>query len=86
MGMGFVKDAKANAAANHAARARDEGRTVLLYRQDVGIASSGFSGPVSGVAEVIEAIEGQGWALYQMAFDEKQSRHGGVLLLFRPRR
>jgi hypothetical protein len=84
--MGFIKDAKANTAASHAARARQEGRTVLLYRQDIGIASSGLSGPISAAAEVIEAIESQGWLLHQFAYDEKQSRHGGVLLLFRPRR
>jgi hypothetical protein len=81
--MGVIKDTKASAAAQHAARAAQEGRTVLLYRQNVGATSSGFSGPVGDVAEVIEAIEGQGWELAQLAYDERQSRHGGVLLLFR---
>lgn len=81
--MGPIRDTKAPAAAQHAARAAHEGRTVLLYRQDMGAASSGFSGPVADVAEVIEAIESQGWELSQMACDERHSRHGGVLLLFR---
>ena len=81
--MGLVRDTKASAAAQHAARASHEGRTVLLYRQNVGATSSGFSGPVGDVAEVIEAIESQGWELAQLAYDERRSRNGGVLLLFR---
>jgi hypothetical protein len=81
--MGLVRDTKASAAAQHAARAAHEGRTVLLYRQNVGATSSGFSGPVGDVAEVIEAIESQGWELAQLAYDERRSRSGGVLLLFR---
>jgi len=81
--MGLVRDTKASTAAQHATRALHEGRTVLLYRQNVGANSSGVSGPVGDVAEVIEAIESQGWELTQMAYDEQQSRHGGVLLLFR---
>jgi hypothetical protein len=81
--MGVIRDTKASAAAQHAARAAQEGRTVLLYRQNVGVTSSGFSGPVGDVAEVIEAIESQGWELAQLAYDERRSRHGGVLLLFR---
>jgi hypothetical protein len=31
--------------------------------------SSGFSGPVSGGAEVIESVERQGWRLSHMAYD-----------------
>jgi len=41
MGMGLIKGTKANVAAQHATRARAEGHTVLLYRQDVGATSSG---------------------------------------------
>jgi hypothetical protein len=81
--MGLIRDSKASTAAQHAVRAAQEGRTVLLYRQNLGATSSGFSGPVGDVAEVIEAIESQGWELAQMAYDERQSRNGGVLLLFR---
>jgi hypothetical protein len=81
--MGFIKDTKANVAGSHAARAAQEGRRVLLYRYDVPATSSGFSGPVSGAAEVIESIEGQGWHLSDMAYDGKQARNGAVVLLFR---
>ena len=75
--MGLVRDTKATTAERHAVRAAQEGRTVLLYRQNVGATSPGVSGPVGDVAE---AIESQGWELAQMAYDERQSRHGGVLL------
>lgn len=81
--MGFIKDAKATTAANHAARARQEGRTVFLYRHNVPASSSGFSGPVTDTAEVIESIEQTGWQLAQIAYDGHQSKNGAVLLLFR---
>ena len=67
--MGFIKDAKANTAASHAARARQEGHTVFLYRQNIGATSSGFSGPVTDMAEVIESVEQAGWHLAQIAYD-----------------
>ena len=81
--MGIVKEAKANTASAHAARARREGRTMFLYRQNVPATSSGWSGPVAGVAEVVEAIEQAGWRLTDITFDRAQSNNGAVLLLFR---
>jgi hypothetical protein len=81
--MGFIKEAKADSASTHATRARREGRTTFLYRQNVPSTSSGWSGPVAGVAEVVEAIEKAGWRLTDMTFDRAQSNHGAVLLLFR---
>jgi hypothetical protein len=81
--MGFVKETKAATASSHAARSAQEGHSVLLYRFDVPSTSSGFSGPVSGAAEVIEAIERQGWQLDHFAFDHAQSKNGAVVLLFR---
>jgi hypothetical protein len=83
--MGFVKDAKVNTAASHAQHAIEEGRTVSLYRFDVPHSSSGFSGPVSGAAEVIESVERHGWGLCDMAYDRAQSRNGAMLFLFRRR-
>lgn len=56
---------------------------MLLYRFNVPATSSGFSGPVSGAAEVIEGIEQQGWRLATKAYDEAQSKNGAVMLLFR---
>ena len=55
--MGFIKEVKADTARNHATRAPEEGSGLVLYRFDVPSTSSGFSRPVSGAAEVIEAIE-----------------------------
>ena len=81
--MAWVKDTKAAVASQHAGRAAEEGRVILLYRYDVPATSSGFSGPVSGAAEVIEAIEGHGWQVAQMAYDGQQSKNGCVILLFR---
>jgi hypothetical protein len=84
--MGIIKDAKAITASKHAGQARTEGRTVFLYRYNVPATSSGFSGPVEGAAEVIEAVEASGWVLCDMAYDGAQSKNGAALLLFRPRR
>ena len=82
--MGFVREVKANVAKDHATRALREGRSVLLYRQNVPATASSLSGPVAGVAEVVEAIEAQGWRLVDMAFDGSQNKNGAVMLLFRP--
>lgn len=81
--MGFIKDSKQNAAAQHALPATQEGHAVMLNRFNVPATSSGFSGPVSGAAKVIEGIERHGWRLAQMACDEAQSKNGAVMLLFR---
>lgn len=78
-----TKQAKANVALDHAQRAREEGRTILVYRQNVGALAGGFSGPVQAAAEVIESIEGAGWRLEHFTYDEEQSRHGALLLIFR---
>jgi hypothetical protein len=81
--MGIIKRAKSGTAAAHAEVAAEEGRSVLLYRFNVPATSSGWSGPIAGAAEVIEAIEEYGWRLDNFAFDRAQSSNGGVLLLFR---
>lgn len=83
--MGIIKDAKATTAAKYATAARAEGRTAFLYRYNVPATASGFSGPVEGAAEVIEAVEQAGWALWQIAYDGAQSKNGAALMLFRPR-
>jgi hypothetical protein len=81
--MGWSKDAKAATAGQHAARSAEEGHSVLVYRQNVPFSSAGWSGPVSAAAEVIEAIEDNGWSLATLAYDEQQTRNGAMLLLFR---
>jgi hypothetical protein len=81
--MGLIKDTKVGSAGTESARARQEGRTIFVYRYNVPATGSGFSGSVSGAAEVIERIEGNGWRLAEMAYDGKQSTNGDALLLFR---
>lgn len=81
--MGIIRQAKSGTAASHAALAAEDGRSVLLYRFNVPAMASGWSGPIGGAAEVIEAIEEYGWRLDNFAFDRAQSSHGAVLLLFR---
>ena len=61
--MGFIKDAKADSIASHAQRAIEEGRTIFAPRLNSPRTAAGFSGPVSGWAEQIEAIEAAGWQL-----------------------
>jgi hypothetical protein len=81
--LGIIKRAKSGTAAAHAEVAAEEGGSVLLYRFNIPATSSGWSGPIAGAAEVIEAIEEYGWQLDNFAFDRAQSSNGGVLLLFR---
>lgn len=76
--MGLLKNAIAHVAAKHAARALEEGRSVLLYQMNMPRVS-GEGTPVSGCAEQIEAIEGVGWRLESMAFG------GAGYFLFRRR-
>jgi hypothetical protein len=67
--MGWLKDARSSVAAKHAARALEEGRTVLLFNMN--IPRTKVEGtPVSGVAEQIEAIESVGWRLDKMSFSD----------------
>lgn len=76
--MGWIKEAKANVAGNHAARARDEGRQVLVFLVDVPRSASQGS-PISGVAEQIEAVEAEGWRLDHLAAKDA----GSMVALFR---
>jgi hypothetical protein len=60
--MGIFTDVKATTAGKHAVRARDEGRTVLVFR--VNMPRNTTEGtPISGIAEQIEAVEAEGWRL-----------------------
>jgi hypothetical protein len=83
MHMGMIKDIKVSSAAEAAQKAARANRSVLVYRQNVPWSKSGWSGEVGDMAEVIEAIEAQGWRLDHMAYDGQQSSNGGCLLLFR---
>ena len=64
--MGFIKDSKSNSMASDAKRSYDEGHTVFIaqFRGALGHSPS-LSRPIAGVAEMIEAVEKQGWQLEQ---------------------
>lgn len=63
--MAVFKQAKAELAGQHAARAAAEGRTVLVFKID--LPRTAVEGtPISGVAEQIEAVEAQGWRLERL--------------------
>jgi hypothetical protein len=67
--VGLIKQAKADAAAQEARRARAEGHNVLVYNFNFSGFSKGTSwasGLVPGAAERIEAIEAEGWKLDQI--------------------
>lgn len=61
--MGFIKDAKKNAIAEEAQRARAEGRRFFCPKLNTPMTQHGFSGSIAGWAEQIEAIEDAGWEL-----------------------
>lgn len=66
--MGWVKNAKSNMLREEAQRAREEGRTVFVPMLNTPMTFSSSatpSGAVSGWAEMIEAIEAEGWLLTQ---------------------
>lgn len=82
--MGLIKQAKANTMADHAARARQEGRKVFVAQLRGGMGHSPkLSRPIQDVAEMIEGIEAKGWKLDQFTsvpYDGNMT----VTCLFRP--
>lgn len=85
--MGFVKDNKVSMIGRHAQRAIEEGRTVFVARINNPVGDGGgFSGPVSAVAEQIEAVEAQGWWLQNMSYcQDRSGRNVEGYYLFRRR-
>ena len=81
--MGRIKDAEANAIKEHARRAISEGRTVFVCRVNQGALQSNFAGPLSGVAEQIEAVEELGRQLDQASFSHDHKDHVSAFLIFR---
>ena len=78
--MAFLKEGRAKVAAQHAERAREEGRSVLVFLLNVPMGTAEGT-PISGVAEQIEAIEAQGWFLASLdGFNAKS-----MVALFRRR-
>lgn len=84
MAMGMFKDVKVATITQHAERALQEGRFIFLARINVPINDlAGFSGPVSGVAEQIEAVERAGWTLREMSYIQGKGHIQGFYLFRR---
>ena len=84
--MGLMKTLKTTTATGDARRARAEGHTVYVHRFGMPTMNSSVSSSVPGAAEVIEAIEAEGWRLEHMAHNSEDRAHGSLVLLFRPAR
>lgn len=83
--MGFIKDAKQNALAAEATRARREDGPAFMQMLNTGMTQSGLSGSVSGWAEMIEGIEAAGWALDQWSVSTDTKGRPQAYPLFRRR-
>lgn len=81
--MGFMKTAKEGTAATEAARAMAEGHSVFVFKFGMPNLNSAVTSSVSGAAEVIETIEGNGWHLEHVAL-HPDIRHGYLVMVFRP--
>lgn len=71
--MGRIKEAKADVLASHAARAIDEGRNVFVANLNMGMFQVDVNGPIAGWAEMIEAVERQGWFLQSLSMIDSKS-------------
>jgi hypothetical protein len=62
--MGLIKQNKVSGVGAAARRAREEGRRVFVAQLHPGAWSTGLSsGPAGDIAEMIEAVEDEGWTL-----------------------
>lgn len=84
--MGAIKDIKAQSLSADARRARVEGRTVFVAQIRGPVRHSpSLTRVIPDAAEVIEAIEAQGWFLDKMnGIDHKNNTT--LFVLFRPAR
>jgi hypothetical protein len=84
--MGFMNNAKADSAAGDARKAIENGQTVLVYKFIEANTNSRNTGPMAGIADQIQAVESQGWAMYNMAVGEGKALSGervAIVCLFR---
>jgi hypothetical protein len=84
--MGFINNAKASKATDEAAKAFANGQSVLVYKFIEANKTSMSTAPMIGIAEQIQAVEAEGWALDQMAATESKTLGGeriGLVCLFR---
>jgi hypothetical protein len=81
--MGWIKDAKQDTLATQARRAIEEGRTVFVPMLNTPMFASAMSGPVPGWAEMVEAVETQGWHLEHWAIGQDKQGRPQAYPLFR---
>ena len=84
--MRFINDAKAQTAGNEARKAIENGQTVLVYKFLEANTNSKATAPMTGIADQIQAVEAQGWVMYNMAVGEGKALSGervAVVCLFR---
>ncbi|MFK0057981.1 hypothetical protein ACIQTN_01920 [Streptomyces werraensis] len=61
--MGFLKDAKASTLGAEAKKAAEKGRKVFTPFLNMPMTQTGMSGNVDDWAQMIEAVEAEGWTL-----------------------
>lgn len=82
--MGIFSDTKSNVVAADAKKAREQGRSVFVCLFKAGLISGGTtSGSLGHVAEMIEAVEAEGWRLDQFGYSDGDSKSDRVVGLFR---
>ncbi|WP_282795170.1 hypothetical protein [Streptomyces sp. CC224B] len=83
-----MNQAKAEVATREAQKAYQQGRQVLTFKIIEANVSHRTTGVMTGVGEQIEAIEAEGWALYNMCAAEGKALSGdrsALICLFRRR-
>ncbi|MFI6495024.1 hypothetical protein [Streptomyces sp. NPDC050564] len=84
--MGLINKAKGTEAAKRAREAREAGNSVLVYKFIEANTNSKATAPMTGMAEQIQAVEGEGWRLDQMSAAEGKALTGervSLVCLFR---
>ncbi|MCZ4099855.1 hypothetical protein [Streptomyces sp. H39-C1] len=84
--MGWINDSKAVEAAKRAREAALKGDSVLVYKFIEANTNSKATAPMTGMADQIQAVESEGWALANMAAGEGKAMGGeriALICLFR---
>lgn len=83
--MGFIKNAKVNQMRTEAGKARSEGRQVFACKLNYPGSKADLSGEIVDWSMMVEAIEAEGWALYNFAGGNDNKGRPEALCIFRPR-
>ncbi|WP_327180417.1 hypothetical protein OG599_35235 (plasmid) [Streptomyces sp. NBC_01335] len=86
--MGFINDAKAQVAGDHARKAYANGDYILVYKFIEANTNSKATAPMTGMADQIQAVEQAGWVLQHMAAAEGKALTGervALVCMFRRR-